>query len=215
MEQPSPHPIEEPHARPRWRFRNRQRGNTLIVALIALTGLATLGAITISSVEGGLSSGTADRSHHIALYAAESGVMAGMRYLDDPTFGFSQPEAPLDAGPPPVWAPAPYSATGFSPIILSGDNSYDLPGLPGNRRPPGHSENIFSPDLKAWYDVAVINNKTDPRYYDTTNFEDSDGRIVFISTGHGPGNATAILEVEVFYNDATNKYTILSWREIE
>jgi hypothetical protein len=208
MPQPSPHSIEElprrAAARRRARTRDPQRGNTLVIALIARTGLATLGALTISTVEGGISSGTAERSHNIALYAAESGVMVGMRYLDEPTYSFVSPLPPTNGA-------------GFSYVVLPGDNPYDLPGLPGNRRPPGHSENIFSPDLKAWYDVSVINNKTDPRYDQTTpaDQEDSDGRIVFISTGYGPNRATATLEVEVMYDDAANKYAILSWREVE
>ncbi|MBK7539212.1 MAG: hypothetical protein IPI49_28365, partial [Myxococcales bacterium] len=49
--------------------------------MIALTGLATLGSITVASVQGGVSTASADRFHAIAQYAAESGASAAMSYL--------------------------------------------------------------------------------------------------------------------------------------
>lgn len=170
------------------------------MALIALTGLGTLGVITVLSVSGGATAASADRSHAVAVYAAESGLMVGMRYLGLPTFDYDD------------------SASGrrFSYVVLPGaNNPYDLPGLPGNRALPGSSQNLFSPSMKAWYDVKVKNNPTDPNVNDTTDNEDSDGRIIFTSTGYGPSRATATLEAEVFYDESNERYVILSWREVE
>ncbi len=185
--------------RPRARDRG-QRGNTLIVAMIALTGLATLGALTISSVQGGITSTSSDSAHQIALYAAEAGVMVGMRYLNEPTYAY---QSIANGG------------EGFGNIVRNKNGDpYELPGLPGNRVQPGQSGNIFSPGMKAWYDVHVKNNRTDPGYPNLTKYE-RDGRIVFTSIGYGPSGATATVEVEVEFDDPKNVFTILSWREIE
>ncbi len=191
-------------SRRRRRSRHRQRGNAILVALIALTGLGTLGILTVSTVQGGLTSVTVDRGHAIALQAAESGVMVGMRYLSLPTYDYE-----------------PFPDRGFSYVVVQGnsnpliDNTYDLPGLPGNRAQPGASGNVFSPSMKAWYDVSVLNNRTDPGYLNGSDFEDTDGRIVFRATGYGPGRASARVEVEVKYLEPEERFVILSWREIQ
>lgn len=179
-----------------------QRGNALLVSLIALTGLGTLGIITVLSVSGGFSASTADRSHAIAVYAAESGITVGMRYLGLPTLDYDD---------------TPSTGRRFSYILVPGkDNYYDLPGLPGNRMLPGNSQNLFSPSMKAWYDVRVKNNPTDPMINDTNDFEDSDGRIILTSTGYGPNRATATIEAELFYDEVPNeRFVVLSWREVE
>jgi hypothetical protein len=173
------------------------------VTLIALTGLGTLGVITLTTVQSGISASSTDRARATALLAAESGVMVGMNYLNEPTYSFVHPSVP--------------GGRGFSYVVLVGDNEYDLPGLPGNRRLPGQPGNKFSPGMKAWYDVSVKNNQTDPNFNLSVpaDYEDTDGRIVFLSTGHGPDHASVSLEVEVQFDDAQNRFAVLSWREVE
>lgn len=178
MEQQPPHSIE-PRTR-RGRFRDPQRGNTLVVALIALTGLATLGAMTISSVEGGISSGTAERFHHIALYAAESGCGAGLDFLRE----------------------ASHSQYNWFSNSLRANNSgaETPPALRGNERLPGQSGNPFSANMSAWYRVTLYNNQTDRNFegtYGSPDSLDSDGRVFLLCEGHGPSNAVASIMVEV------------------
>src|SRR5437762_1816408 len=61
--------------------RDRQRGNSLVLALIVMSALATLGSLTVVSVQSSLKTSTNDRSQTIALYAAESGAAYAMDFL--------------------------------------------------------------------------------------------------------------------------------------
>ncbi|HEY0189491.1 MAG TPA: hypothetical protein VGC42_00120 [Kofleriaceae bacterium] len=61
--------------------RDRQRGNSLLLALIVMSALATLGSLTVVSVQSSLKASTNDRFQSVALYAAESGAAAAMVYL--------------------------------------------------------------------------------------------------------------------------------------
>jgi Tfp pilus assembly protein PilX len=61
--------------------RDRQRGNSLLLALIVMSSLATLGALTVVSVQSSLKASTNDRAQAIAMYAAESGGAAAMDFL--------------------------------------------------------------------------------------------------------------------------------------
>jgi len=146
----------------------------MVVALLALSGLITLGGLTILSVQGGLSTSGHDRFQSIALYAAESGAAAGMDYLrktyDTSTF---------------------WSAF----VSISNANVQAPPGIPGNGAQPGDAENLFHEDMQAWYEVQVLNNRDDPRLNDTG--ADSDQRVILRSTGHGPNGTVAIIEWEV------------------
>lgn len=187
----------------------RQRGNAIVVALITLTGLAMLGAVTVASVQTGLTSANAERSSSIARYAAESGVWSALDYLRTT-----------------VYRPHP---TNFSYVTRrANDTIEDLPGLPGNRVLPGAADNPFSADMKAWYDVEILNNVTDPKFDDAAaeaaDQEDSDRQIVLRSSGHGPDGAMVTFEVELkFIDDADranpvpadpNTFVILSWRDV-
>ena len=78
-----------------WRYdglvaRQPERGNTLVLALIVLSALATLGELTILSVRGGIATTAGDRFHTMSLYAAESGAATAMDFLRgnlDPAIG--------------------------------------------------------------------------------------------------------------------------------
>lgn len=188
----------------RARLSKRQRGNAMLVALIALTGLATLGAITVGSVQTGLTSANAERSATIARYAAESGVWAALDYLRttvyaDEVIFFSFVTRPSNINPE------------------------DMPGLPGNRALPDSADNPFSPDMKAWYDVMILNNITDPKFavVAPADTEDSDGQVMLRSTGHGPDGAVITLEVDVKFIDPDGAapidpttFVILAWRDV-
>src|SRR6185503_18790616 len=63
------------------RRRDRERGNSLLLALIVMSSLATLGALTVVSVQSSLKASTNDRAQSIAMYAAESGGAAAMDFL--------------------------------------------------------------------------------------------------------------------------------------
>src|SRR5258706_16481402 len=61
--------------------RARQRGNSMLLALIVMSSLATLGSLTVVSVQSSLKTSTNDRSQTIAMYAAESGGAVAMDFL--------------------------------------------------------------------------------------------------------------------------------------
>jgi Tfp pilus assembly protein PilX len=172
---------------------NRQRGNTLLVVLIALTGLAALGSLTVVSVQSGLSTATSERAHDVALYAAESGAMVAMDYLREVVNQFAS----------------------RSSAVISPDNSplQVPPGMPGNEALPGQPDNVFSADMQAWYRVTILNNVTDPRFTQGAD-PDGDGRLTIRSAGFGPDGATATVEVDVEGYGPGEQLNILAWREV-
>jgi hypothetical protein len=150
-----------------------QRGNALLVSLIALTGLAALGNLTVATVQGNSTATANDRFHSIALYAAESGGAAAIDYLRDSV----------------------NSSTRFTTMVTPSNNAPKSPaGILGNGIQPGATGNAFSPSLKAWYSVQLLNNREDPGY---ATGSDEDASLIIRATGYGPGGATAILEWKV------------------
>jgi hypothetical protein len=145
----------------------------MVIALIALTGLITLGSLTVLSVQGGLASSGHDRFQAIALYAAESGAAAAVDYLRKNYDGAAK------------WS-----------AYVSADNLVPdhPPGIPGNGRLPGDSQNLFSTGMQSWYDVAVLNNPDDQQF---SGGGDADGRVIIRSTGYGPNGTVAVVEWEV------------------
>ena len=115
------------------RPRDRQRGNSLLLSLIVLSSLATLGSLTVVSVQSSLKASTNDRSQTIAVYAAESGAIAAMSYLR-----------------------AIMQATGdWSPLLNT------APSFAGNQVPPDTTGNPFSSDQNASYEVTIVNNRNE------------------------------------------------------
>jgi hypothetical protein len=161
------------HHRRRHR-RNRQRGSAMLIALIAVGGLITLGGMTVLSVQGGLSAISHDRHRSAALYAAESGAAVAMIYL----------RANVQAKPA-------YWNDFVNPSNLNPQRPADLHG---NGVLPGESDNIFSADMVAWYEIEILNNVEDPDF-DLGN--DADGTVIIRSTGHGPNGSTAQVEWQV------------------
>lgn len=160
--------------------RDRQRGNSLLLALIVMSSLATLGALTVVSVQSSLKASTNDRAQAIALYAAESGGAAAMDFLRanraaDWTTYFGPLPPPTPPGPPP-------------PLPCKGNNV--LPGAPGN---------AFSADQNAWYAVQLFNNRNED--IGGPPGSDVDKQVVIRSTGHGPQGSVAIVEWEIKWQD--------------
>ncbi len=163
---PAPHPP---------RHRSSERGNSLLIALIVLSSLATLGSLTVVSVQSSLRASTNDRSQAIAMYAAESGGAAAMAFLREPA------RFDADGG----W-------TAFVPSPP--DEAKELTQLPSHNKPPGDLANELSPDQNAYFFIEIINNRSDPGYSAGT---DQDGVVIIRSTGHGPQGSVAVIEWEV------------------
>lgn len=166
--------------------KQRERGSVLVVAMIALVALATLGGLAVVTVRSSLSGTTHDQFKAVALSAAEAGVAVAIDYARrnlDPTSLWSGLVHPNNV--PPV---------GF------------VEPIPGNGAKPGQAGHLFSPDANAWYQVEILNNvddgspETDLGFTVHTGFRDgndTDGRIIIRSIGHGPNNASVRLEVEI------------------
>lgn len=149
----------------------------MVLAMIVLTGLATLSGLTVVSVQGGISNAGNDRFHAQAVYAAESGGAAAMDFLRkniDTTNGWSAYVTPNNA----------------SPVTPS--------GIPGNNIQPDQTGNVFSSNMQVWYSVQIYNNHSDPGF---AAGSDSDKRVIVRSTGYGPNGAVATIEWDV---SATN-----------
>jgi hypothetical protein len=149
----------------------------MLIALIAIGGLITLGGMTVLSVQGGLAAVSHDRHRSAALYAAESGAAVGMVYLR------------ANVQPSPLF---------WSALVNPGNDAPQMPAdLAGNGAQPGDSDNVFSEDMVAWYEVEILNNRDDPGY---ATGDDMDRTVIIRSTGHGPNGTTAQIEWQVMTN---------------
>jgi hypothetical protein len=168
--------------------KHRERGSVLVVAMVALVALAALGSLTVVTVRSSLSGTTHDQFKAVALSAAEAGISVGIDF------------ARRNLHPDHLWSDLVY------------DNNEPPAGfvhpLPGNGAKPGEAGHLFSVDAHAWYQVTILNNIDDgpPTVDPDTGFithagylagDDTDGRIVIRSIGHGPNNASVRLEVEI------------------
>ena len=159
----------------RFSTRPRERGAALLLAMIAITALLSLGALTVLTVQAEHQSGGQGRFEQQALYVAESGAYAGIDFLRSNCGTvnlFSQ------------WV-------GTSPA-----------GIYGNGIQPGNTGNPFGTTNKAlWYEVSVQNNASDPGTSGgacgSNPGPDCDGIVVLRSTGHGADNTVATVEVMV------------------
>ncbi len=153
--------------------RRNQRGSALVIATIALTGLVTLGSLTVLAVQGGVGAAGHERHRSTALFAAESGAAAAMDYL----------RRNVD------------STAKWSAFVEPANDNPQVPvdGV-GNQAQPGAAGNLFSTDINAWYRVEVLNNLDDDGY---VAGDDQDGRVIIRSTGFGPNGAVAQVEWQV------------------
>lgn len=136
-----------------------------------------MGAVTLLSMQSEMVSAGQSRFQTQALYAAESGVSAGIDYLSNSWGGDFK----------------------FSASISANNAAPPVPTqLLGNGIRPGQTGNLFSAGTDLWYEVAIYNNVNDTGF--ATGIDD-DGVVILRSTGHGPDNTTAVIEVQV-YNGA-------------
>lgn len=152
----------------------RERGNALIIALIALTGLASLGGLTVLAVQGGIATSSSDRFKTIALYAAETGAASA-----------------LDWSRKVVGINLLNGTNGWGPVLATPSL---VDQIPGNKRPPGDPGNLMSPEMNAWFEVEILNDRADPGY--ASGF-DLNSRVLIRVTGHGPDGASAQVEWDV------------------
>jgi len=158
--------------------RDRERGNSLLLALIVMSALATLGSLTVVSVQSSLKTSTNDRFQTVAMYAAESGGAAAMDFLRN---HFDQ-------------------ATGWSSYVTPSNNPFFLlgpPALPSSGAQPGTAANLFSADQNASFSIEILNNRGDPGFAAAGGPNDLDGQVIIRSTGHGAQGSVVILEWEV------------------
>ena len=173
--------------RPPRRHRDPQRGNSLLLALIVMSALATLGSLTVVSMQSSIQMSTNDRAQTIAMYAAESGAAVAMDFLRrdfDPhwptgtggTISTSWGHYLKESNTPPL--------VDMSAFIPSSDAQ---PGDPAGRNP-------FDRDQNAWYHIDLLNNRDDDNFLAGQNNNDADGIVIIRSTGHGPQGSLAIVE---------------------
>lgn len=168
--------------------RDPQRGNSLVLALIVLSALATLGSLTVVSMQSSIQLSTNDRAQAIAMYAAESGAAVTMDFLRK---NFDASATPPFGGAT-TWST--YCTANNQPLLAN--MSTVIPSSDAMPADPGH-HNLFSGDQNAWFHIDILNNRNDPTYPNNTPNCDSDGILVIRSTGHGPQGSLAIIEWEV------------------
>lgn len=134
-----------------------------------MSSLATLGSLTVVSVQSSLKASTNDRAGSIAMYAAESGIALAIDYLR------ANWNAPGD------WSPFVAGTGVVLPFVR-------------NTAVPGSADNPFTADQNAWFKVETFNNRLDPGF---GGGPDTDDQIVLRSTGHGPQGSVAIVELEI------------------
>lgn len=150
----------------------------MLLAMIVLSALGTLSALTVVSVEGGIATTGSDRFHAIAVYAAESGGAAAMDFL-------RRTVSPT---------------TGWTAYVSAKNANPSQPGLAGNNQAVGATGNLFSADIQGWYSVQILNNRNDSGY---ATGADNDKRVIIRSTGYGPNGAVAVVEWDITAQNVT------------
>lgn len=155
------------------RARRRERGSSLLLAMIVLTALGLLSTLSVLGVRGGLQTSASNRFHAIALYAAESGAASATDYLRGVIS----------------------TQTGWGALISPSNGTIQAPAaIVGNDKLFGDPENPFSSDVNAAYHVEILNDRSDTGYVAGL---DNNKRVVIRATGYGPDGATAIIEWDV------------------
>lgn len=163
--------------------RDPQRGNSLVLALIVMSALATLGSLTVVSMQSSIQMSTNDRAQAIALYAAESGAAVAMDFL--------RKNFDIDPADKTTWSA--YVVSRNDPSLLVDMSRF----IPSSGARPGTPNNLFDPDQNAWFEIVVLNNLDDPAFSSGTGANETDGKVIIRSTGHGPQGSLTILEWEI------------------
>jgi Tfp pilus assembly protein PilX len=170
--------------RPPRRRRDPQRGNSLLLALIVMSALATLGSLTVVSMQSSIQMATTNRAQEIALYAAESGAAVAMEFLRR---NFNASTSSIATS----WST--YCVANNAPPLVQMSTV-----IPSSDAPPtDRTNNLFSVDQQAWFHIDVLNNRDDPGFATNTGTCDTDGILILRSTGRGPQGSLAIVEWKV------------------
>ena len=161
----------------------------MVLALIVMSSLAALGSLTALSVQGSLKTSSNDRFQAVAMYAAESGGALTMSWL----------RANLDL------------VNGWGAQVRPNNNNPISPGFPANGALPGDPNNPFSADQHCWFEVIILNNRSDTGY---GTGQDNDWRVVIRATGHGPQGSTSIIEWEVQATNWTTSLELVGWHVV-
>jgi hypothetical protein len=161
----------------------------LVVVLIVLAALVSIAGITFLSARSELQSGGHSRSQQAALYAAESGVAAAMEYLRDQCTPSELYSALVDPQNDPGQQPG---------------------GITGNGVEPGQTGNPFTAEQQTWYQVTVLNNRTDPGF---AAGNDTDAALVIRSVGYGPSGASTTVEVELVNGSCLTNFCELTYAQ--
>ncbi len=168
-----------------------ERGSILLIALLVLTGLLALAALSVTKVSRGVRSASQTRFQSIALFAAESGVSAGMDFLRNNT-------APL---------------TYYSVFVSPSNTIIQTPlGIAGNTVAAGTPGSVFGASSQMSYVVSVKNNTDDPGFIAGT---DSDGIVVLHALGAGPDLSRVEIEVRVQKIVGVGSLKILDWHVLD
>lgn len=154
----------------------------MLLALIVMSALATLGSLTVVSMQSSIQLSTNDRAQTIAMYAAESGAAVAMDFL--------RKNFDIDPAGKTTWSTYVVSLN-QAPLV---DMSTPIPSS-GAR--PGSPNNLFDPDQNAWFEIVLLNNPDDPAFRVGTGANETDGKVIIRSTGHGPQGSLAIIEWEI------------------
>lgn len=168
----------------------RQRGSTIVIALIVLSALLMTGTIMILKVQRGSRASSQARFQSMALFAAESGVAASMEFLRTNVV--------------PV--------TFFGAFVSPNNSAVQTPlGIPGNTLPHLDPGNLFTGTNEMSYEVSLLNNIDDPGF---AVGDDTDGVITMRSIGRGPGTSMVVVEVRVDAS-ALGPLEVLSWNVVQ
>lgn len=183
--------------------RDPERGNSLLLALIVMSALATLGSLTVVSMQSSIQLSTNDRAHTIAMYAAESGAAVAMDFL----------RQNFDASGNPAFG----GSTSWSNYVVPNNTPplVDMTAfIPSCDALPGTPNNLFDRDQNAWFHIDLLNNRDDPSFK-VGGANDTDGKIIIRSIGHGPQGALAIIDWEIqrvgFWASATPPPPVPVW----
>src|SRR3954466_1741170 len=168
--------------------RDPERGNSLLLALIVMSALATLGSLTVVSMQSSIQMSTNERAEAIALYAAESGAAVAMDFLRK-NFDPHWPNFPNDGTISTSWGHYLTNGNTLPLVTMSAfiPSSDARPGDPGGN-------NLFSADQQAWFHIDLLNNRDDLGFPSATDNNDTDGIVIIRSTGHGPQGSLAVIE---------------------
>lgn len=151
----------------------------MAVAVVSISGLTAVGIAALVAVQQTSRTTAHSRFQSAALYAAESGIAAGQDFLRN---NF-------------------HATNNWSDYVTPNNQDPYIPSqvlVQGNGVRVGESGSPFSGDLDVWYEVSLLNNITDP---DFVAGSDADRTVILRSIGHGPGNSSITIEVQVTSKD--------------